>query len=97
MSQPPLALLTNTAVNGLMSILYVMSRDNELPPVFQKLNGFGAPWVAALVAASVPAVVLLFYHDLENLAALYAIGVVGAALVSKRGALRKAQAAAMPG
>ena len=33
---------TNTAVNGLMSITYVMSRDNELPRMFQKLNSFGA-------------------------------------------------------
>lgn len=69
---------TNTAVNGLMSIVYVMSRDGELPALFQKLNTFGAPWVGAIVAASVPAVVLLFFHDLETLAALYAIGVVGA-------------------
>ena len=69
---------TNTAVNGLMSITYVMSRDNEVPAFFQKLNGFGAPWVGALVAAAVPATVLLFFHDLETLASLYAIGVVGA-------------------
>ena len=69
---------TNTAVNGLMSILYVMSRDGELPAVFQKLNGFGAPWVGAIVAAAVPGIVLLFFHDLETLASLYAIGVVGA-------------------
>lgn len=69
---------TNTAVNGLMSIIYVMSRDRELPAVFQKLNGFGAPWVAAILAAAVPAIVLLFAHDLRTLAALYAIGVVGA-------------------
>jgi nucleotide-binding universal stress UspA family protein len=55
-----------------------MSRDGELPPVFQKLNGWGAPWIAAVAAGSVPAVVLLFYHDLETLASLYAIGVVGA-------------------
>src|SRR5688500_14310064 len=69
---------TNTAVNGLMSITYVMSRDGELPSFLQKLNGFGAPWVGAIVAAAVPAVVLLFFHDLETLASLYAIGVVGA-------------------
>jgi amino acid transporter len=69
---------TNTAINGLMSITYVMSRDGELPAFLQKLNGFGAPWVGAIVAASVPAVVLLFFHDLETLASLYAIGVVGA-------------------
>jgi hypothetical protein len=69
---------TNTAVNGLMSIIYVMSRDRELPAIFQKLNGFGSPWVAAVLAASVPACVLIFAHDLRTLAALYAIGVVGA-------------------
>ncbi|HLL89705.1 MAG TPA: amino acid permease [Tepidisphaeraceae bacterium] len=68
----------NTAVNGLMSIIYVMSRDGELPAGLQKLNGFGAPWMAAFVAAGVPAVVLLFFHDLTTLASLYAIGVVGA-------------------
>ena len=71
----------NTAVNGLMSVVYVMSRDSELPSVFQKLNGFGAPWVAAILAASVPAVVLLFAHDLHTLASLYAIGVVGAVAI----------------
>ena len=73
---------TNTAVNGLMSIIYVMSRDGEMPAVFQKLNGFGAPWVGAIVAAGVPAVVLLFAHDLETLASLYAIGVVGAVAIN---------------
>ena len=72
---------TNTAVNGLMSIIYVMSRDGEMPPVLQKLNGWGAPWVAAVVAASVPAFVLLFAHDLHTLASLYAIGVVGAVAI----------------
>jgi nucleotide-binding universal stress UspA family protein len=34
--------------------------------------------MAAFVAAGVPAVVLLFFHDLTTLASLYAIGVVGA-------------------
>ena len=73
---------TNTAVNGLMSIIYVMWRDGELPGVLQKLNGFGAPWVGAIVAAGVPALVLLFAHDLETLASLYAIGVVGAVAIN---------------
>jgi amino acid transporter len=71
----------NTAINGLMSIMYVMSRDGEMPAVFQKLNSFGAPWVAAILAAAVPATVLLFAHDLNTLAALYAIGVVGAVAI----------------
>jgi len=69
---------TNTAVNGLMSVFYVMSRDRELPAFLQKLNGFGAPWMAAILAAAVPGTVLLFAHDLRTLASLYAIGVVGA-------------------
>ncbi|HEX8521080.1 MAG TPA: universal stress protein [Tepidisphaeraceae bacterium] len=73
---------TNTAVNGLMSITYVMSRDNEMPGFMQKLNGFGSPWVGAIVAAGVPAVILLFAHDLETLASLYAIGVVGAVAIN---------------
>jgi amino acid transporter len=73
---------TNTAVNGLMSIVYVMSRDGELPAFMQKLNGFGAPWVGAVIAASAPCIVLLFAHDLETLASLYAIGVVGAVAIN---------------
>ena len=73
---------TNTAVNGLMSIVYVMSRDGEMPTVFQKLNSFGSPWIGAVVAAGVPAAVLLFAHDLETLASLYAIGVVGAVAIN---------------
>ena len=73
---------TNTAINGLTSIMYVMSRDGEMPAIFQKLNGFGAPWVAVILAACVPASVLLFAHDLETLAALYAIGVVGAVAIN---------------
>ena len=72
----------NTAVNGLMSIMYAMSRDKEMPELFQKLNGFGAPWVAAMVAAGVPALVLIFAHDLEKLASLYAIGVIGAVAIN---------------
>ena len=72
----------NTAVNGLMSIMYAMSRDNEMPEILQKLNGFGAPWIAAAVAAGVPALVLLFAHDLETLASLYAIGVIGAVAIN---------------
>jgi amino acid transporter len=73
---------SNTAVNGLMSIVYVMSRDGEMPPALQKLNSFGAPWIGAIIAAAAPTVVLLFAHDLETLASLYAIGVVGAVAIN---------------
>jgi amino acid transporter len=73
---------TNTAVNGLMSIVYVMSRDGEMPQSFQRLNGFGAPWIGAIIAAGAPVLVLFFFHDLERLASLYAIGVVGAVAIN---------------
>jgi amino acid transporter/nucleotide-binding universal stress UspA family protein len=73
---------TNTAIGALMGTVYVMSRDAELPGVFQKLNDFGAPWVAAILATAVPTIVLLFATDLETLAHLYAIGIVGAVAIS---------------
>jgi amino acid transporter len=68
----------NTAVGSMVSIQYLMSRDKELPPVFARLNRFGMPWLALLVAVFVPCLVLILEHDLVHLAALYAIGVVGA-------------------
>ena len=68
----------NTAIVGTVSVLYVMARDQELPWVFTSLNRFGVPWLALLVAWIMPILVLDAISDLEGLAALYAIGVVGA-------------------
>ncbi len=73
---------TNTALTDMISVQYLMARDGELPPLMQGLNRFGVPWAPALVAAAVPALVLLFSHDLESLAALYAIGVIGAVAIN---------------
>jgi amino acid transporter len=73
---------TNTAVTDMISVQYLMARDGELPAVLQKLNRFGVPWVPALIAASVPILVLLVTHDLERLAELYAIGVIGAVAIN---------------
>src|SRR6266550_9105635 len=73
---------TNTAVTDMISVQYLMARDGELPAVLQKLNRFGVPWVPALIAASVPVLVLLVTHDLERLAELYAIGVIGAVAIN---------------
>jgi amino acid transporter/nucleotide-binding universal stress UspA family protein len=72
---------TNTAVNGMTSIVYVMSRDGELPAILQRLNAFGAPWLAGAIATAAPAFVLLLVHDLVTLAHLYAIGVIGAVAI----------------
>jgi amino acid transporter len=72
----------NTVITDMISVQYLLSRDGELPPVFQKLNRFGVPWVSAVVATIVPCIVLVVSHDLEHLAALYAIGVVGAVAIN---------------
>jgi hypothetical protein len=47
-----------------------------------KLNRFGVPWMPALVAAAMPIFVLVVSHDIEHLAALYAIGVIGAVAIN---------------
>ena len=72
----------NTALTDMISVQYLMARDGELPPFFVKLNRFGVPWVAAVLAASVPIIVLVISHDLDSLAALYAIGVIGAVAIN---------------
>src|SRR2546423_5109997 len=66
----------------MISVQYLMARDGELPQVLQALNRFGVPSLPAFVAGAVPALVLLFSHDLESLAALYAIGVIGAVAIN---------------
>ena len=72
----------NTAITDMISVQYLMARDGELPKFMQALNRFGVPWVPAITATSVPILVLLISHDLESLAALYAIGVVGAVAIN---------------
>jgi nucleotide-binding universal stress UspA family protein len=59
-----------------------MARDGELPAPLVQLNRFGVPWVPAILAAGVPIVVLLISHNLDQLAALYAIGVTGAIAIN---------------
>jgi amino acid transporter len=73
---------TNTALTDMISVQYLMARDGELPAPLQGLNRFGVPYVPAIIAAVVPSVVLIISHDLEHLAALYAIGVVGAVAIN---------------
>jgi nucleotide-binding universal stress UspA family protein len=68
----------NTAIGGMVALLYVMARDRELPETFLFLNRFGVPWVALIAATILPVIVLDISESVENLASLYAIGVVGA-------------------
>ena len=72
----------NTVITDMISLQYLLSRDGELPRFFQKLNRFGVPWIGAVIATIIPCVVLLVSHELESLAALYAIGVVGAVAIN---------------
>ncbi len=68
----------NTAIVALIGISFLMSRDGELPPRFQKLNEFGVPHLGLLMATIIPAILVLTVRDVSGLAALYAVGVVGA-------------------
>lgn len=68
----------NTAIVDLIAISFLMSRDGELPPAFQKLNKFGVPNLGMFVATIIPAVLVVAVKDMNGLADLYAIGVVGA-------------------
>jgi amino acid transporter/nucleotide-binding universal stress UspA family protein len=68
----------NTAVGALISTMYLMARDRELPVAFRRLNDFGVPTWGLVVSAAIPLVLVLLVSDLSGLAELYAVGVVGA-------------------
>lgn len=68
----------NTALVALIGISYLMSRDGELPPQFQRLNEFGVPKLGLLAATLFPAILVITVKDVGGLADLYAVGVVGA-------------------
>jgi amino acid transporter len=68
----------NTAIVDLIAISFLMSRDGELPRRFEKLNAFGVPTLGLILAAVIPAVLVISVKDVAGLADLYAVGVVGA-------------------
>lgn len=72
----------NTAMNGLISVQFLMSVDKELPSSLRVLNKHGVPIVPLLISTGAPIVVLLLVMDVETLAHLYAIGVVGAMTIN---------------
>jgi amino acid transporter len=72
----------NTALNDLISIQFLMSVDRELPSSLRILNRHGVPIVPLAVATLVPVVVLLLIGNVEMLAHLYAIGLVGAMTIN---------------
>src|SRR5437867_3299061 len=72
----------NTAIVAMIGLLYMMSRDREMPRQFRRLNGHGVPMWPLFIATVLPVVVLLFAANFTALAGLYAIGVVGAITVN---------------
>jgi nucleotide-binding universal stress UspA family protein len=68
----------NTAIVDLITIQFLMARDRELPPVFQRLNKWGVPSAGMALATIVPMLLVLMVKDMAGLADLYAVGVVGA-------------------
>src|SRR5438477_10633916 len=72
----------NTAIVAMIGLLYMMSRDREMPRQFRRLNRHGVPIYPLLIALGLPTVVLLLVANFTSLAGLYAIGVVGAIAVN---------------
>lgn len=73
---------TNTAIAALVSLIFVMARDGELPEIFLKLNKYGVPTYGLLFSTLVPIVLIYFVHDVVGLADLYAVGFIGAIVVN---------------
>jgi amino acid transporter/nucleotide-binding universal stress UspA family protein len=69
---------SNTAIVDLIAIQFLMSRDRELPKIFQRLNKWGVPSAGMLLATIVPMLLVVIVKDMSGLADLYAVGVVGA-------------------
>ncbi|HOW66489.1 MAG TPA: amino acid permease [Verrucomicrobiota bacterium] len=72
----------NTAISALIGLLYMMARDGEFPRSFIRLNSHGVPWLPMILAVAIPIGVVIASPNLESLADLYAIGVVGAITVN---------------
>jgi amino acid transporter/nucleotide-binding universal stress UspA family protein len=68
----------NTAIVDLIAIQFLMSRDREIPTLFQRLNKWGVPSAGMLLATLVPMLLVIIVKDMSGLADLYAVGVVGA-------------------
>src|SRR6266540_1991405 len=68
----------NTAIVDLIAIQFLMSRDREVPKIFQRLNKWGVPSAGMLLATLVPMLLVIVVKDMSGLADLYALGVVGA-------------------
>jgi len=72
----------NTAIMAIVSVMYSMAQDHELPRSLTKLNYSGVPGWGLVVACALPTAVLCIMSDTKTLGELYAIGVVGAIAIN---------------
>ncbi|MCE7975015.1 MAG: amino acid transporter [Leptolyngbya sp. PLA1] len=72
----------NTAILAMVSVLYALAQDKELPKPLTRLNYSGVPWVALLGAGGLSVSILAVASDPKTLGELYAIGVVGAIAIN---------------
>lgn len=72
----------NTAIVAMIGLLYMMTRDQEMPRQFLRLNRHGVPLIPLFIAIALPVIVIITTRNFTALAGLYAIGVVGAITVN---------------
>src|SRR5216117_3869132 len=87
----------NTSLVALINLQFLLARDREIPKVFQRLNKWGVPSLAMLMATVVPVLLVLLVKDISGLAELYAVGVVGAIATNLGATPRIAPAQSNPG
>lgn len=73
---------TNTAVMAMVSVLFAMAQDKELPRPLTRLNFSGVPWTGLIVSVLLPIGVIAWTTDVTLLAKLYVLGVCGAITVT---------------
>jgi nucleotide-binding universal stress UspA family protein len=66
----------------MIGLLYMMTRDQEMPRQFMRLNRHGVPLIPLFIAIGMPVIVIVTTRNFTALAGLYAIGVVGAITVN---------------
>lgn len=72
----------NTALNGLISVQFLMSVDRELPSSLRILNRHGVPILPLILSTATTVAILLLLGNVETLSHLYAIGLVGAMTIN---------------
>ena len=72
----------NTAINAVVGVFYMLAQDGEMPRSLTRLNRHGVPYIPLALGAGLPVLILTFTQNLEALAELYEISVVGAIAVN---------------